>query len=114
MHKFDQVAIDAIRQAADYFKENYVFRDQVITGYVKRLDRPRGVEIGEVSITATLSSDIEKNVSVELSALDYLEAIHAHQSKLLVECRGDVHVSARATKLLKATGFRVLRSADLF
>ena len=114
VHKFDQVAIEAIRQAADYFKENYVLRDQVITGYVKRLDRPRGVEIGDVLITATLSGDIEKNVSVELSALDYLEAIHAHEGKLLVECRGDVHISPRAAKLLEATGFRVIRNGDLF
>ena len=113
-YKFDVKSIAVMEQAANYFKDNYILHDQVIQGYVKRLDRAPGQETGMVSITAMLAGEAVKNVSVELTGSNYLDAIHAHESKLLVECRGDVHVSPRAARLLNPSGFRVFRNEELF
>ncbi len=105
---FDHNSVATLRVAVEYFKDHYVLPDFQVLGIVKRLDREPTDEAGEVSIHAVISEGEEKNVSVELSAKDYLEAIHAHEHKLVVHCEGDLHVTPRTAKLLNARNFRLV------
>lgn len=111
--EFTAEDVEIVKAASEYYKDNYVLENKLVRGYVKRLDRLPDVEIGSVTITTDING-AEKNVSFELLLDEYIEAIHAHEGKLLVECAGDIHVSPRAAKLLNASGFRVLRNDDLF
>lgn len=113
-YNFGVKSVAVIERAADYFKEKFILHDQVIQGYVKRLDRVPSSETGVVSIATTLLGKGDKNVSVEFSGEFYIEAIHAHERKLVVECRGDIHVSSRTARLLNASGFRVFGNEELF
>lgn len=112
--EFDSETFPAIQAAVEYFKDNYVLTNRTIRGYVKRLDRIHGEIAGTVAITTVLFGKNEKNVSVELSAEDYAEAIKAHEQNLLVEIHGDIHVTPRTATMLNPTGFRVFNSGDLF
>ncbi|MDP2025628.1 hypothetical protein [Sulfuriferula sp.] len=110
---FDAEKVAYIVAASEYYKDNYVLTGRTISGFVKRLDRPRADEDGTITIEALLG-EVEKNITVELGAADYLEAVTAHRAKEIVQCTGDVHVTARTAKLLNPTGFRVLQSGNLF
>lgn len=111
--EFGSYSIEALESAMEFFGENYVLSEKRIEGFIKRLDRTPGEENGSVTIFANLSGN-EKNVVVELSANDYLEAIHAHEQKFIVQCVGDLHVSSRSAKLLSPNGFKVVRNDELF
>lgn len=113
---FDFLASDAklLGEAANYFRDNYVLPDRTIRGMVKRLDRVPGSEAGTVTITAPLAGGLDKNIAVELSGVAYNEAIHAHEQKVSVECRGNVHVTPRSARLLNPTGFKVFWNGQLF
>jgi len=100
--------------AAGYYRDNYILNDTVIRGMVKRLDRIPGAEAGSITIATQLIGGQDKNVSVELNGEDYVEAIHAHEAKVVVECRGEVHVSPRSAKLLNPSGFKIFRNGQLF
>jgi hypothetical protein len=110
---FEPPDVEVLIKAAGYYRDNYVLPDRTILGPVTRLNRIPDVEDGDITITATLPSG-EKNVKVHLSGQDYVQAIHAHEGKLMVECHGDIHVSPRSARLLDPTGFKVLTSRDLF
>lgn len=114
VYKFDPSDISVLLVAADYFRDNYVLPDRTIRGLVKRLDRVPQAEVGAVTITAPLAGGLEKNVVVQLNEADYVEAIHAHEYKVVVECSGDVHVSPRSARLLNPRGFKVFRNGQLF
>jgi hypothetical protein len=109
---FDAEAINSIRKASDYYKDNFVLPDKVVTGFVKRLDRPTENESGTITIEAKVY-EAEKHIQIELHNDDYLEAVSAHKAKEPVQCRGDLHVSPRKVRLLNPTEFKVLRSEDL-
>lgn len=110
---FDVEKVSLIAVASEYYKDNYVLPDRTISGFIKRLDRPVAEENGTITIEATVGN-VGKHVAIELGPKDYLDAVTAHKAKEVVECRGDVHVKARTAKLLNPSGFRVLRSGDLF
>lgn len=110
---FDVHKVKLIAAASEYYKDNYVLPNRVLSGFIKRLDRPAADENGTITIEATIG-DSEKLVTIELGPADYLDAITAHRAKQVVECHGDVHVKARTVKLLTPSDFRVLRSIDLF
>ena len=112
--EFDASDVKLLVVAAGYYRDNYVLNDRVIRGMVKRLDRTPGAEAGSITIATQLPSSQDKNVSVQLGAEDYVEAIHAHEGKVVVECRGDVHVSPRSAKLLNPSGFKIFRNGQLF
>lgn len=110
---FTSEKVQFISAASEYYKDDYVLPDQTVMGFVKRLDRPAGEEIGTITIQATLSG-MEKNVSVELEPDDYMLALAAHKANEVVVCRGDVHVKSRSAVLLNHVDFHVVRSDDLF
>lgn len=112
--EFEAADAQILGEAADYFRDNYVLPDRTIRGMVKRLDRLPGAESGTVTITAPLIGGQDKNIAVELFSEAYTEAIHAHERKVAVECRGDVHVTPRSARLLNASGFRVFWNGQLF
>jgi hypothetical protein len=110
---FSSEKVQFISAASEYYKDDYILPDQTVVGFIKRLDRPKGEEIGTVTIQATLLG-MEKNVSVELQSDDYILAVSAHRANQIVTCRGDVHVKTRSATLLSQTGFGILKSEDLF
>lgn len=112
--EFDQSKVEHIETAAKYFRDNYVLPDETIVGTVKALDRVVGEEVGLVTVTARLSTGVEKNVKFELFGGDYTDAIHAHDRKELVECTGEVQVAPKSARLLNPRRFKVIRSEDLF
>ncbi|MDZ4290993.1 MAG: hypothetical protein U1C47_03620 [Hydrogenophaga sp.] len=112
--QFEPAQFEAIKAAVEYLKGDYWLLDRTIRGYVKRLDREHGDVEGSVYITAVLFGKNEKNVSVALSAPEYVEAIRAHDKGLLVEVHGDIYVTPRTATLLKASGFRVFENGNLF
>ncbi len=54
-------------------------------GIVKKFDRDADKEIGIVTVTGAVEGK-DRNVSFELKGDDYLNAIHAHESKQVVQC----------------------------
>lgn len=112
--EFEATDAQILGEAAGYFRDNYVLPDQTICGMVKRLDRLPGAETGTVTITAPLIGGQDKNIAVELAGDAYNEAIHAHERKVAVECRGDVHVTPRSARLLNPSGFKVFWNGQLF
>ncbi len=102
-----------LEKASEYLKENYVINHVTITGMVKKLDRTPGEKAGTVSVLAFVGNR-ERNVYFELSPQEYLDAIHAHENKQMVEYKGDVYISPRSAKLINGHDFRVYRNTSLF
>ena len=113
VYEFGQRDMSALVEAANYFRDNYVLLDRTIRGLVKRLDRVPQAETGLVTITAPIIAGHEKNITVQLNEIDYIEAIHAHEGKVVVECSGDIHVSPRSAKLINPRGFKVFKNGQL-
>ncbi|EUC21454.1 hypothetical protein [Paraburkholderia hospita] len=110
---FDRDKVERVVEAAAYYKrEDYTLYDRTITGSVEKLDRPVAEERGTVTI-ATLLEGQPKNVSVELDEDEYQQAVDAHGRKDVVQCHGNVRVTARAARLMNAHGFRVIRNGEL-
>lgn len=99
---------NAIKLASDYFKQIYTLQNVEVAGYIKRLDQELGSSSGHVWIHTTLPNQQEKNVQVELPEHLYIQAIHAHETKQLVRCIGNVVVSPRSARVIDMSEFRVL------
>lgn len=110
---FSAEKVQFIAAASEYYKDDFILPNYLVVGPIKRLDRAKGIEVGTVTIQATILG-MEKNVSVELESDDYLIAVSAHKAGEIVSCRGDIHVKMRSATLLSQSGFGVLRSEDLF
>jgi hypothetical protein len=110
---FDRDKVERVAQAAVYYKrEDYTLYDRTITGSVEKLDRPLEDQTGTITIAATLNGQ-PKNVSVELGKDEYQQAVLAHGEKHLVQCHGDVRVSARAARLVNPRNFKVVKNGEL-
>jgi len=112
-HKFYSEQVPYLEKASEYLKDNFVVLDVTFVGIVKKLDRDADKEVGMVAVTGVVEGK-ERNVSFELKGDDYLNAIHAHESKQVVQCHGDVYISPRSAKLLNHSGFRIIGSRDMF
>lgn len=110
---YSRKKIESIAKASEHFKENFVIENLLIEGFVKRLDRPKSHEIGTVVIETKING-VDKHVTVELPSDEYLLAVTAHRAKSLIECKGDLHVTPRTSKLLNPNGFKVFGNTDLF
>jgi len=110
---FDRDKVERVAEAAAYYKrEDYTLQDRTITGSIEKLDRPVAEQRGTVTIATVLNGQ-HKNVSVELDENEYQQAVDAHGRKDVVQCSGDVRVTARAARLINAHGFRVIRNGEL-
>lgn len=112
-HSFDYSVIPYLKIASDYYKENYVLYDQVVTGMVTKLFHEEYEEIGVIYISASINGE-EKNVKIELPIEHYWQAHSAHKKLNLIECAGDLYVSPRSAKLINVQSFRVISSEDMF
>ncbi len=112
-HFFKPDIVPYLKKASEYLKENYVIPNVTISGFVKKLDRGKDKVYGLVTVTAVVE-DRERNVTFELSGTDYLNAIHAHENKQVVQCTGNLYISPRSAKLTDNTNFRVIDSGHLF
>lgn len=111
---FDRDKVERVAEAAAHYKrEDYTLYDRTITGSIEKLDRPMAEQRGTVTIATVLGGQ-PKNVSVELDEHEYQQAVDAHGRKDVVQCQGDVRVTARAARLMNAHSFRVVRNGDLF
>jgi len=106
-HLFRSDIVPYLEQASEYLKENYIMPNITISGFVKKLDREKDKVYGLVTVTAVVE-DKDRNVTFELSEIDYLDAIHAHENKQEVQCTGDLYISPRSAKLINNTNFRVI------
>jgi hypothetical protein len=111
---FSTEKIAQVAEASLYYKQDYLVRSRVVQGYIKRLDRPTGQEIGTVWVEARVEG-VERTVAIDLGPENYHEATLAHDRMDIVRCHGDVHVTARTATLINPTGFQVvLNAGDLF
>ncbi|WP_203009207.1 hypothetical protein [Pseudomonas paraversuta] len=110
-YRFDCETIAKIADASAYYKDNYVLPARTIIGSIKRLDRPLNDEAGTITVT-TMIGDTEKHVSIQVGPDEYMHAVNAHKQKTAIQCTGDLHVSARSSKLLNPSGFRVLSNGE--
>lgn len=110
---FDSRAVQTLEVASSYLKNDFVLLDREITGSVKHLHRPQVDEVGTVTVQAMVG-ETERNVQIQLGPEDYHMGVMAHDQKLAVRCRGDLHVKGRTTKLLNPQGFGIVLVPGLF
>ncbi|MEX5559715.1 hypothetical protein Q1J45_19300 [Pseudomonas rhodesiae] len=111
LYRFDVESVAKMADASAYYKDNYILPARTIIGSIKRLDRPLNDEAGTITV-ATMIGEIEKYVSIQLGADEYMDAVNAHRQKAAIKCTGDLHVSVRSSKLLNPSGFRVLSNGE--
>lgn len=104
---FDVPSVRGLERAATYYKDDYTLPGREITGFVKKLIRQKGQEVGRIAVDATVS-DVERTVLIDLEQHDYHLSVIAHDRRLLVRCVGDVQVKGSQAWLLNPRGFRVL------
>lgn len=104
---------EKLELASRYLKESYELRNIKIFGYVKRLDRDHTEQQGAVWIHTTLPTGQDKNIKVYLSQEHYQIAIHAHRSKQVIWCDGDVIVKPRSAILVNQRSFGVVVQGDM-
>lgn len=111
--KFGADDVTAVRKASDYYKGDYTLENRRIWGFVKKLDRPKGDEIGKITVEADVDG-VDRSVKIELGPEEYHQGVLAHDTKAIVECSGDIHIKNRRAQLVKPTGFRIITIEDLF
>jgi hypothetical protein len=110
---FTTDSIPRLERTSEYLKDNYVIKNARLFGLVTKLKREANDAIGKVTVTAFID-ERERNVTFELPSDEYLQAIHAHENKQMVEYFGDIYISPRSAQLLNGQGFRVIQNGDLF
>jgi hypothetical protein len=111
--EFDAVHVEALTKASDYYKDDYVLENRTLTGFVRKLSRPKGENFGTITIQAIVD-DMDRNVQIELSGDDYHTAVLAHDKQSFVQCSGNVHVKNKSTRLINPHDLRVIAVDDLF
>lgn len=107
LFKFEAHHIEVLERASGYFKDDYVLPKRTLTGYVRKLSRPKEDESGTITLDTQLG-DVNRNVRIELGPEDYHHAVLAHDNNSLVQCSGDVHIKSKSASLLNTHGFRVV------
>lgn len=105
--RFEAHQVEVLERASGYFKDDYVLSQRTLTGYVRKLSRPKEDASGTITLD-TQFGDVSRNVRIDLGPEDYHKAVLAHDDNSLVQCSGDVHVKSRSASLLNPHGFRVL------
>lgn len=113
IYSFASEDVQTLKVAANYYRDDYVLPNQRIIGFVRKLHRDNGSNVGKVAIEASVN-DSTRSVNIELDAKEYHVAVTAHDKQKWIECLGDVHIKGRTTRLLNHSNFRVLEVGDLF
>lgn len=112
IHGFSPTMIPTLEHVSKRLKENYIITNYTLSGYVTKLEQEYESDTGNVTVIATLD-DKEKPVTFKLARNEYLEAIHAHENKAYLECKGDLHVSPQSAKLVNVTDFKVFNNFEI-
>lgn len=110
---FEPDDVEILKIASKYYKDDYVLTGQRIIGFVRKLHRDKGSDVGKVSVEASVNEST-RSVQIELDAKEYHDAVTAHDKQLWIECLGEVHIKGRSTKLLNHSGFKILEVGELF
>lgn len=113
IYPFEPDAVRNLKIASGYYKDDYVLASRTIIGFVRKLHRDKGSNVGKVAVEATVNGST-RSIQIELDAKEYHDAVTAHDKQLWIECLGDVHVKGRSTRLLNHTNFRILEAGQLF
>jgi hypothetical protein len=111
--EFDGNHVELLEKASNYYKDDYILPQRMLTGYITKLSRPRDETSGTITIDSTLG-DVDRKVRVELSGDDYHMAVLAHDHSKLVRVVGDVHVRSKTAQLLNPMNFGVIEIDDIF
>jgi hypothetical protein len=109
--EFDAVHVEALEKASDYYKDDYILENRVLTGFVRKLNRPKGGSFGTITVQGIV--DVERNVQIDLSGDDYHNAVLAHDKQSFVQCGGNLHVKSKSARLINPQGFRVIAADEL-
>jgi hypothetical protein len=104
--------VQVLREVAEYYRDKYVRNRFVVQGYVKKLNRDRDSDSGMITVMASVAG-VDKNIELELSGVDYKNAVYAHDNKELVSCVGDLNVRPRKVSLLNPEDFKIISSGRL-
>jgi hypothetical protein len=99
--------IPVIQEASRLFKETEPQDDFELLGFVERLDRPLGANVGQVFINA-LIDERPRRVRMELEDRDYQVALQAHKESRPISCVGDLRKEGRSFHLLNPRQFQLL------
>lgn len=101
-----------LTKAARLFRERAAREDFEIEGAVVKLDRPVGMDSGEVTIAAPIDG-VVRRVKLDLGRPEYDQAIQAHQNELTVRVHGALDREGRSFVLRHPRDFRVVESVSL-
>ncbi|MFG6447675.1 hypothetical protein ACG0Z6_05390 [Roseateles sp. BYS180W] len=110
---FDADTVAAVQKASDYYKGDYTLEERNIWGFVKKLDRPKGDEVGTITVEAAIDG-VERSIKIMLQPDEYHQAVLAHDTKAIVACSGSIHIKNRRATLLNPTRFRIIPRDQLF
>lgn len=110
--KFERKHIEALEQASDYYKNDYVLPDRTLTGYITKLVRPKDETAGTITLDSFVQ-DADRKLRVELTGDDYHLAVIAHDKGQIVRVRGDVHIKSKSAELLNPKDFGIIQMDDL-
>ena len=113
MYSFNSSMYPYLEKASNYYKDNYVIKERVVSGLVVKLTHEHDSDTGSITIDANINGK-EKHVTLELSAFEYWEAHHAHKNNDIVEVTGELYVSAKSAKLIDPRDFKIIASGNLF
>ncbi|MBX9399935.1 hypothetical protein K4L06_01320 [Lysobacter sp. BMK333-48F3] len=109
---FGSSDVETLELASSYYKNDYVLLNREIMGSVKHLHRPQVDEVGTITVQ-TVVGESERSVQIQLGPEDYHLGVLAHDRKLIVRCRGDVHVKSRTARLLNPRDFEIVELPTL-
>lgn len=109
---FEERQVQILKKASEYYKDDYVLQDRILTGHITKLVRQKGETEGVITLDATVS-DMDRKIRVSLMGDDYHLAVIAHDKGQMVKVQGDVHIKARTAELLMPKNFGVIWMEDL-
>ncbi|MCU8073755.1 hypothetical protein ACGMNB_16870 [Shewanella oncorhynchi] len=101
--------VPTLELASAFYKGNYVIKAYEAFGLVSRMTHLPDDDFGEITVRS-LVRGVEKNVVMQLALNDYWDAVHAHERKEFVSCKGALHVTAKSAKMLDSHNFKVVGS----
>ena len=111
-HDFPPKMIPTLELVSKQLKENYILPSYTLSGHVTKLEKEYESESGSVTVSASLDGK-DKPVTFQLELKEYLQAIHAHENKAYLECKGELHVSPQSAKLHNVYEFNVFNNYEI-
>lgn len=110
--EFDGKHVEILQRVSDYYKDDYVLPDRVLTGHITKLVRPKDETAGTITLDSFLG-DVDRKIRVALTGDDYHLAVVAHDHGQMVRVQGDVHIKPKTAELMNPRNFGVIRMEDL-